>query len=528
MADAGLAVIARRFAAFSARRLRRFEPRRAWTALGIASAVVVAVNANVLSARFFTRWDATAERAYTLSPATVRTLTALTGPIDVVVLLARSDPLTGTVRHMLDAYAAHTRLLGVRYLDPETHPAEFAALQSKYDLVAGRTEDGRVVTDASVIIARGERHWFLTVDDLVGYDEEGRAQSKLEQALTEGIVNVTQSRHALACFTTGHRELSIDAGGPEGLAELRHRLERSNFDIERIHFAPGIETHRDLSRCDVLVVAGPEVPFSTKAAERLESYFHDGGNLLLLLGPVFDADGRVTATGLEALTQSAGIELDNDIVVETDPERRLPQGLGESFLAEPQPQAITRALAARPVPERPSILVVSAQSLHKSLESKAVSLLETSEHARRFDDLRALAEPSQGDRAADGHENRALIVAMAVELTQRKQGGPHGPRLVVIGTPSVAWSRNFIDPALLPTSLLVENAFAWLAARPALVSVPERKPRKIGLDLSEESLAEVLRYVLVYMPAAAAVLGLIVLMRRRRSERPVVRKERNA
>jgi hypothetical protein len=528
MADARIAVAGRRLAALWRRFLHALGPQRAWSSLGVASAIVVAVNANVLSTRFFTRWDATAERAYTLSVATVKTLTALTEPIDVVVLLDRADPLTSSVRHMLGSYRVHTRELDVRYLDPETHPVEFAALQSKYDLVAGRTEDGRVVTDASVIIARGDRHWFLTPDNLLGYDQEGRVQSKLEQALTEGIVNVMQSERAKACFTSGHRELSIDAGGPQSLAELRHRLERSNFDIERVHFAPGIGTDRDLSHCDVLVVAGPEVPLGSNVAERLRDYLGGGGNLLLLLGPIFDTDGRVIATGLETLTESAGIELDNAVVVETDPKRRLPQGLGEAFLAEPEPHAITRALADRPITERPSILVVSTQSMRRSAKSKAVSVLETSQHARRFDDLRVLAEPSRREAAASAPEDSGLSLGMAVETAKRNERDARGPRLVVIGTASVAWSKNFVDPALIPTSLLVENTLAWLGARPALVSVPERKPRQIGLNLSEESRAEVLRYVLFYMPGTAAILGLLVLMRRRKSERPRPRKEQRA
>jgi hypothetical protein len=67
--------------------------------------------------------------------------------------------------------------------------------------------------------------------------------------------------------------------------------------------------------------------------------------------------------------------------------------------------------------------------------------------------------------------------------------------------------------------LLVENALAWAAARPAIVNVPEKSPRAGGLALTEESLGEVLRYVLVYMPGAAALAGLLILLRRRAQEK---------
>ena len=52
-----------------------------------------------------------------------------------------------------------------------------------------------------------------------------------------------------------------------------------------------------------------------------------------------------------------------------------------------------------------------------------------------------------------------------------------------------------------------------------MLSVPEKPEREVGLSLSEESLGEVLRYVLLYMPGAAGLLGAFVLLRRRNVER---------
>ena len=65
------------------------------------------------------------------------------------MLLSASDPL-------LAARTPHAR--GVRrrdatsstsaYVDPERNPAEFVAIQQKYGILAGKADDGRVVTDA--------------------------------------------------------------------------------------------------------------------------------------------------------------------------------------------------------------------------------------------------------------------------------------------------------------------------------------------------------------------------------------------
>jgi hypothetical protein len=66
---------------------------------------------------------------------------------------------------------------------------------------------------------------------------------------------------------------------------------------------------------------------------------------------------------------------------------------------------------------------------------------------------------------------------------------------------------------------LIENAISWAAARPSMLSVPEKPEREVGLSLSEESLGEVMRYVLLYMPAATGLIGGFVLLRRRSLER---------
>ncbi|HEX3855345.1 MAG TPA: hypothetical protein VHW01_30490, partial [Polyangiaceae bacterium] len=55
--------------------------------------------------------------------------------------------------------------------------------------------------------------------------------------------------------------------------------------------------------------------------------------------------------------------------------------------------------------------------------------------------------------------------------------------------------------------------------RPTLVSVPEKTAHEVGLSLSEGSLSEVLRYVLIYMPGCAAALGVFVMLRRRSIEK---------
>jgi hypothetical protein len=135
-------------------------------------------------------------------------------------------------------------------------------------------------------------------------------------------------------------------------------------------------------------------------------------------------------------------------------------------------------------------------------------------------DLRPLTHAAHAPQPRASDRRGPFDVALAAELGKRGQtNAERGSRLVVVGTSNLAWTRNWQDPAALGNRLFVESAVSWLAARPLLVSVPDKATHEVGLALTEDSLSEVMRYVLLYLPGSAAALGLLVMLRRRSSER---------
>jgi hypothetical protein len=130
----------------------RLKLGRALPWLGVVAGALLLVNVNVLGARWYKRWDFTSDKLYSLSQPTRELLTSLQRPVDVSVLLSKGDPLLVSVRHMLEAYGAVTRQLRVTYVDPDRSPAEFLALQQKYQILAGKADDGRIITDAVISV----------------------------------------------------------------------------------------------------------------------------------------------------------------------------------------------------------------------------------------------------------------------------------------------------------------------------------------------------------------------------------------
>jgi hypothetical protein len=495
---------------------RHARSSKLFSALGVLAAVVIAVNANVLTARFYKRWDVSSGGLYTLSPATVSILHDLREPVTLTILLARTDPLLPPLRQLLVGYGAETTKLDVKYLDPEQNPAEFTAVQQKYGVSAGKADDGRIVTDAVILVARGDRTWYVTSDELGQSDDEGRAKPKLEQALTEGIAGVLASEKAKLCFATGRGEASLDDLAPEGLAELRRRLEKNNFEAEPLDLTRP-DAKKPLESCRLLAIVGPEQPYAADATERVKNYVTAGGSVVAFVGPTFGDDGRLALSGLESLFELGGVHLEQSVVLETDPSRRLPRGVGEVFFATPLEHAATRGLVLEGGKAELSVLVTESRSLSLVSGGPAHALVKSSPEAVTITDLKSVLD-GKGPPPDAPHAERVVVAAAELPKPAASRE-KHGPRLILAGFTGLAASRSFQDPALVGDRLLVENGFAWAAARPPIVSVPEKPARELGLALTEDSLAQVLRYVLMYMPGSAFVIGAFVLLRRRAQER---------
>ncbi|WP_437513354.1 GldG family protein [Sorangium sp. So ce1099] len=509
--------------------------------VGIVAAMVLAVLVNLLVARHYRRWDWTQGGLYTLSDATVSTLRALEEPIRVYVLLSEGDPLTLSVRHLLDAYRAETSRIQVEVTDPDRRPAEFLAVQQRYGVVAGKTEDGRIVTDAAIIVARGDRPHFLTASDLVEVEDEDdlRARPRLEQALTGAIRSVVRSERPLVCFASGHGEKSVDVGGAGGLAALKDRLNKNNYEVVDLGGGRGGHDHDhdheeagaapkepapevDLDRCRVLVLAEPSQPVPPRDVARYRAFVERGGSALIAVGPVPDeSDQRYVDLGLSGLLAAAGVELRSDFVFELDPKLRSTQGFGETFSPIVKPHPITDALVkAADLGLGPVLTVASSLAPTRSGPVAPAPLLVTSDRAFGMVDFFGWARDPSEPKPRDGDHPGPLTVAYAAELPKPAgSSAAHGPRVVVVSSPGVLYGANWQSPELRGTAVFVESALSWLAASPPMLDIPDKPAVTAGLRLSEDSLAGIFRYVIVYMPLAAAFLGLAVHLSRRGSER---------
>jgi hypothetical protein len=489
-------------------RLRAALSPRVMGAAAVFAAGLLLAEVNLLSSRHFFRTDVSEGGKYTLTHNTRKLVEHLKHPVKITVLLGAADAHLLEVQHTLTAYRAISPLIEVDHVDPDRDTAEFLHLSRKFDLGAQAAEDGGVVAEAALMVQSRKQTWFIRAGQLSSMDSEGGVSLRIEERLTDAIARVQESEKSRICFVTGHGEHSIEDGGPEGLLELGRRLTRSNLLAERVPLDVP-DPQAAIASCDALAVMGPARPWPPEHEKVLLERIQRGAHAVFFLDPLVDEEGRIGKSGLENVLREVGAIADPAFVLETAPELRLPSGIGEAFFATPKTHPLTVGLTTDSARLDSRVVLVASQPVRSVPGSATVTVLESSPRAVSINDL-----TSAGTGTPD--EGKTYSLALAGELPTKESSARR--RVVIAGTSNVAQNRSFRDPALYGSRRFTENTFSWLTQRPALVSVRERAPVRAGLKLTEESLNDLMRYVLIYMPLTAIFAGVFVLTRRRRKE----------
>ncbi len=409
-------------------------------------------------------------------------------------------------------------------------------MRKRFNVQAAPAPDGRMVADAIAIVARGDKHWFLTPRDMVevAQGDDVKAKPREEQAITGAIRRVIAGDKTKLCFVTGHGERSIDDGSEDGLGLLKDTLDKDNYESVSVDTTPQ-NAYEPFKGCDVVIVASPR-PQAARGLgaldeaeqNRLRSYLLGGGNFLLAIG----AEAGEAAPSYARVLEPFGIALDDLLVIEADPTLAFPSSRGDTFVAVPKANPITTGLVPtdemRDVPK--VVLDVARPLHHVTSPATVMDLLGTSDKAFAVNEERAtqIARSASQDIPDKRGSDRAgpFVLAMASEGAKASAKAPHGPRVVVVGSSYAFSMSNFRAP--LPwhgTAFLMGNAIAWLSAKPAVLDVPDKPSVGAGLRMSTATEGEVRRYVLAYMPITGVLLGVLVALRRRATEGRGARKK---
>jgi len=467
--------------------------------------VALTVMINWLSARRYARADWTTTQIYSLSEKTENILSGLDDEIRVVVFMTPQTSMYDQVQELLERYNAASDKITVEHIDPEREPLKTTQLAEKF---------GVQVADTVVFIYE-DRTKYVTSDQMAEMDYSGMQYGqgptmrsfKGEEQFTSAILSLVAPDVPKVYFVTGHGEAALGGAGggaaDRSLRVLEESLKRENMETADTTLLSG-EVPED---ADVLAIVGPTRAYTEAEIEALDVFLDRGGRLLVALDPLIEPAGTMRPTRLEPMLAERGVVVRDDLVV--DPSRRLPfYDLSAVYLEDFPAHAVTQGL------EGFAVLFTVSRSLAAEGD-RATVLVQTSDEGWGETDLGMLlrGDPVAVDNADNpGPAAVGVAVEGVAEATAVEAAEPIEYRLVVFGDSDFLTD---IDISNAGNAILAASAVNWLAAREDLVGIPPRDVEQVSLFLTRQQMRNLLLLVLVAMPGAAILAGILVWRRRR-------------
>ena len=465
---------------------------------------------NYLALHYSWRTDLTHSRRYSLSPETLSYLKDLSRPVHVIVTITEGTdaPTFADVRSLLReyAYATEANANGARLT------VEFI------DVYQRRREAEQLGLDQpnAILFLSGEQRRTVTTAELYRVVRQGSIVDKKdfrgEQAFTAAILDVSSPDRKKIYFLTGHGEQRIDDVDPrDGLSALAVDLRQRNFALDVLD----INYTRKVPDDAALVIVPKPQGIEPFVQEQLRQYLNTrAGRVILLLAPD-------TRPGLDDLLYDWGVMVDDDVICDTSPDSSTETG--DLIIVTYQPHPITQTMMDRVIP----LSIGPTRSLRpepgraQGSGLNVITLAATSESAwgernyRRRGvpeynpgvDLKGLPQMDPANR---------LGVAVSSERVQARGNLPfsvRSGRLVVFGTADLVTNNRFQGA---PGNYnLFLNAINWAVDRDTQLNIPPRPVEKFQLALSQQELLRLRYCLLLLVPGAAALLGLMVYWSRR-------------
>lgn len=315
----------------------------------LVTIVGIVIALNVLSGFFFTRFDLTSEKRYTLSETTKDLLTDIDDVIYLKVYLDGELPagfrrLRDRTREMLDEFRAYSNNnIEYEFINPADQPDEKSRNELYRQLakeglmptnIQIKTEDGaeqKLIFPGAIMTYRGEQAALQLLKSQMGALPEqmlNNSVEDLEYEITNGIRKLTAVRTDAIGFIDGHGELNKRevADMAQSLSEY-YRLERVEINGQvnsLVSRAEGDSGAVIFPKYKAIIIAKPDSSFSEEDKFMIDQYVMYGGRVLWLLDPVFCNMDSLryapstlavpTTVNLEDMLFKYGVRVNTDLV----------------------------------------------------------------------------------------------------------------------------------------------------------------------------------------------------------------------
>ena len=458
--------------------------QRAQAVTGTLVFAALVIVLNLLAARFPRTWDVTEERVHTLGDKTLAVLSHLDKPVELAAFVPSGDRGHGGLEDLLKRYAAKSRDLTYRMIDPEREPQE---------------ADRFGVTEPGVLAARcgAERA-----------QSHGSAASAFDEGeVTSLILKVARPAAHRLYALTGHGEPQVsDLQTAEGLGAFAGALKDDNIEIQPLFLAAAPRVPDDAA---AVILAGPVKDLIPHELDALRTYLGGGGRLLALIDPGPDL-------GLAPLLADYRLALADTMIVDREEIAFLGARLGLDPIVEDfPPHPTTKGFKQR-------IRLSQTRSISLSVEGGlpgvvAAPLARTRESAwgeRRWKEMLATGRVAKD---ADDEPGPSLVAASATvkiagDRTNPSDAPPREARLVLVG--DADWVKNGNLGAFFNRELLV-NLVHWITGSEDLIVGPAKTLRASRLDMTTADQRNLFRLGVLLLPEVLLIGGIVAWLRRR-------------
>ncbi len=282
--------------------------------------IVIIFAINAISKNNFHRFDLTAEKRYTLGPATLRMIENLDDFVYFKVYLDGNLPpglkrFRNQIREMLDEFAAHSKNIVYDFINPLQAPDRDGLMDMLAKSGIQPTQVQRKASDATSrqVVFPGAlvtyRNMEVGVNLLVSQgvmqhheDVLNNSVQALEYNLATTIRQLTEEKRKAIGFVEGQGELSNlqMAGIADNISKF--------YDISRVVIDNNIE---EVLKFQTLVIAKPNSPFSERQKFIIDQFIMSGGKLLWLVDPVFASMDSLRPPATQTLGMPNLVNLDD-------------------------------------------------------------------------------------------------------------------------------------------------------------------------------------------------------------------------
>jgi ABC-type uncharacterized transport system involved in gliding motility auxiliary subunit len=272
-----------RLGAWIKKRSTQFALGLVFTGLGLLLIVSVV---NWLASSNNKTWDLTANKIHSLSDQTQKVLKGLKEKVTIEVWSTSLKQMSGSLD--MDRFFDNYRELGgdnihVEIKNPIQDPT--GAQKSK-------------ITRNNVIMIRGASGRETRIDTF--------SDTKAEEQVTNGIIQVIKGKRKTVCVTAGHKELEVGNTEADGFSAFKESLENSAYDVRDLML---VAMEAVPVYCEALVIPGPQTEPVEKEMKMLQNFIAAGGPTLVLFGVN-------TPRTWNKLLEPYGVSLNQDVIVD--------------------------------------------------------------------------------------------------------------------------------------------------------------------------------------------------------------------